>query len=101
MSSTSKGRLNTLMEHLDSLFSSAHPQDVPELIKALRDDLSRRNAQARQPGYDKHVNVATASGHVVAELMTALAVIAAVVIGVTFLTLGVTCLSQALESIGL
>lgn len=93
MSTTSKARLNVVLGQLDSLFSLAHPQDVPELVKALRDDLSRRNSKARQPGYDKHVNVATASGHIAEELMTALVVITGLIVGVTGFVLAIEIIS--------
>lgn len=54
MSSTSKARLQDLLKQLDTLFTNAHPSDVPELVEELREDLRRRNSAAKRPGYDRH-----------------------------------------------
>ena len=59
MSSTSKSRLQIIMTSLDSLFATAHIDDRNELVKELRDYLSRQSSAARRPGYDKHTNPAT------------------------------------------
>lgn len=59
MSQTAKARLQVLLTSLDSLFATAHPNDRDDLVKELRDYLSRQTAAARQPGYGKHSNRAT------------------------------------------
>lgn len=59
MSSTSKARLQALFEQMDNLFGNAHPDDRQELVKELRDYLSRQNSGAKRPSYDPHANTAT------------------------------------------
>lgn len=62
MSSTSKGRLQTFLTHLDALFNLAHPADVPELAKEIREQLTLKvSAAKRGDHYDRHVNPATAA----------------------------------------
>lgn len=61
MSSTIKERLAAIKTSLDSLFVSANANEKPELVKELRDYLSRQNSAAKRPSYDK-ANVATSSG---------------------------------------
>lgn len=62
MSSTSKQRLQAVLPHLDTLFANAHPQDVPDLAKELREQITLKVAAARRGrdgGYDRHVNSIT------------------------------------------
>ena len=60
MSSTSKARLSTVKDSLDSMFANAHPDDRQELVKDLREYLSAQASAAKRPGYDhKHSNAAT------------------------------------------
>ena len=59
MSNTAKTRLQVVLTSLDSLFATAHTDDRPELVKELRDYLSRQNAAHNRPGYDAHRNGAT------------------------------------------
>jgi ABC-type lipopolysaccharide export system ATPase subunit len=59
MSSTAKAKLQHVFAVLDETFAKVHPQDVPELIKELRKDLSSRNSGTRREAYDKHSNAAT------------------------------------------
>lgn len=56
MSTTIKQRLAESKERLDSLFAGANATERTEIIKDLRDYLSRVNSAAREPGYDKHSN---------------------------------------------
>lgn len=59
MSATSKARLQTVMTALDGLFAGSHPDDRDDLIKELRDYLSRQKSAVAAPGYGKHTNAAT------------------------------------------
>lgn len=59
MSSTSKTRLQSVLGVLDLMFANAHINDRPELVKELREYLSRQNSAAKQPGYDNHATLAT------------------------------------------
>lgn len=62
MSSTSKERLSAIKGTLDHAFANAHPDDRQEMVKDLREYLSRQNSAAKAPGYDtKHSNAATGS----------------------------------------
>lgn len=62
MSSTSKERLQSVFGVLDTLFANAHAHDRPELVKDLREYISRQNSAAKQPAYDHtHANAATNS----------------------------------------
>ncbi len=62
MSSTSKDRLQTVYGVLDLLFANAHVNDRPELVKELREYLSRQNSATKCPAYDpKHSNSATST----------------------------------------
>lgn len=61
MSSTSKDRLNVIKGFLDAAFGNAHSDDRLEMVKDLREYLSRQASAAKQPCYDKHSNAATNS----------------------------------------
>lgn len=63
MSSTSKERLSSIKGNLDQAFANAHSDDRIEMVKDLREYLSRQASAAKQPCYDKHSNVATNSIH--------------------------------------
>jgi len=58
MSSTSKQRLQPVLDSLDQLFAKAHPADVPELVAELREHLSRLRSASQSPAYTA-ANVAT------------------------------------------
>lgn len=59
MSNTAKTRLQVVLTSLDSLFATVHTDDRPELVKELRDYLSRQNSAHSRPVYDPHRNNAT------------------------------------------
>jgi hypothetical protein len=62
MSSTSKARLQTIKDSLDTAFANAHTDDRLEMVKDLREYLSRQASAAKRPGYDdNHSNAATSS----------------------------------------
>lgn len=82
MSSTSKARLQAIFDHMDLLFSRAHPADVEEIVKELRSDISRRASAARAPGYDKHSNVATGSGFIITDPLFSFFIMVGTLIGI-------------------
>lgn len=59
MSSTVKDQLSTIKAKLDVLFANTNAAERPEVIKELRDYLSRTNSTSRALAYDKHTNAAT------------------------------------------
>lgn len=59
MSSTVKEQLAAVKSKLDVLFANTTAAERPDVVKELRDYLSRTNSAAREPGYDKHSNSAT------------------------------------------
>jgi hypothetical protein len=59
MSSTIKSQLSAIKAKLDLLFANANATERPEVIKDLRDYLSRTNSTSRAPAYDKHTNAAS------------------------------------------
>lgn len=64
MSSTSKARLSTIKDSLDTAFANAHSDDRLEMVKDLREYLSLQASKAKAPGYDaRHSNAATSSLH--------------------------------------
>ena len=56
MSGPAKSHLNKLFSQLDQIFATVHKDDVPEMIDALRKDLSSRKSGTRRPAYDTHTS---------------------------------------------
>lgn len=59
MSSTVKQQLSEVKSKLDVLFANTTNAERPDVVKDLRDYLSRTNSTARAPSYGKHSNAAS------------------------------------------